>query len=381
MVLRLPTSSQVGLTSGDLSCTGFLIDEVEYSVASRHAITKVTWHLFGEESNSLWILTSEGTLRCAIKTELGAELTPAREYDVQQPYDPAQTFHFVTSAPTRFSAVDPLSRYATSFSFGMGPIGWGPLMVYVLMANGDIYTMGPILPLHTSLPLRYLQSLRACIDAAANARDSLEGRISLQRDWMDVVLRQIDSSTGEEVRVHPPHLTKSGGPAPGTHRPLLRQGPMVVSVAPPEDDDDAIASDVSILLAGQGDEDDIEAELGGGSAPVEPALVIAWSSGRTDLAYESETPEGRWISSKVSAGLHTRLVSAHIQDPAERVSDMAVIESFTADGGGISGADVSFAAVIDASDGRILIHRGSGVDQISLGTDNATAMFLLQAPE
>jgi len=37
-------------------------------------------------------------------------------------------------------------------------------MVHVLMANGDIYTMGPVLPLHAEMPLRYLQGLKAYSD-------------------------------------------------------------------------------------------------------------------------------------------------------------------------------------------------------------------------
>lgn len=280
------------------------------------------------------------------------------EYDVNQPKDPSQTFAFLpsTSTSSRFTAVDPLSRYATSFAFGIGKYDFGPFMVHVLVADGDVYTMGPILPLHTELPLRYLQVLKAYSDRKSERLKRFDdedeeeylaklSQSHLQSQWVDSLTKQVKDGeearrseeedeiatpskrgsfyssrlpqTGSNVplhqqpspvaestmRVHPPHLTDTGGPAPGASRAIARQGPWVYHPSPQDvgagaDEEEQVASDLHIgrccVPVGQGEGDD-EAER------EEIVLVaIAWSGGRVDLGVVGEKPEPQWITSKVS---------------------------------------------------------------------------------
>ncbi|WWD20148.1 hypothetical protein CI109_104624 [Kwoniella shandongensis] len=358
VVLVLPKTSYSGSTAGDLECRSIPIDEFQFSPSSNDAITKVAWHPWGEGGNSLWVLTSNGKLR---------------EYDILQPHDAVQTFHFLPEKPassSKFTAVDPLSRFATSFAFSTGTVDFGPLMVYVLIANGDIYTMGPILPLHTELPVRYLQGLKAYTDArlAQIQREAVDvfgaeeaglGKATFQSQWVESLVKQVKlaeearsrrdevdvmetpsrrtsilgrSVRGSEsspsrskpiaardgmVKVHPPHLTEAGGPAPGAHRALLRQGPAVFNPGPQEvgnfddenDEDeelDQVASDlfVSEVVAADGE--------GEGSKEKETIIAIAWSGGRIDIGLEVEKPEPRWNSSR---------------DPTSSVPVIPIIES------------------------------------------------------
>ena len=275
---------------------------------------------------------------------------PLSEYNMLQPLDPTQTFAFLPSGPStsRFTALDPLSRYAASFAFSTGTVDFGPLMVHVLMANGDICTMGPVLPSHAELPMRYLQGLKAYTDGTMRRlndgedendpeHEAMRGKAALQAQWVDSVVRQVkqaDESRRQReeeqlytpsrrssllggrhrqsgtpgptddrrsqvpegmVRVHPPHLTDTGGPAPGLHRSLTRQGPAAYSPPPQEigvgaDEEEQVASDLFIFSAPGGKETAEELSI----------LVIAWSGGRVDIGIATEAPEPRWISSRVS---------------------------------------------------------------------------------
>ncbi|TXT13342.1 hypothetical protein VHUM_00709 [Vanrija humicola] len=336
VVLVLPRAGFGSTTGGEVVVRSFHIDEYQHSPSSTAALTKVLWHPWGESGNSLWVLASDGKLF---------------EYDVLRPQDPVQTFNFLPDKSTRvkakFSAIDPLSQYASSFAFSAGDFDFGPLMVYVLMANGDIYTMGPTLPLHADVPATYLQSLSAWVtertkrlekteaghvgDEGSAERAAYAGRLALQQQWVDAVLRQArnnrDDGDAEQnatparrrgfglresttvstaradrpppgpgmVRVHPPHLTESGSPAPGVHRPLVRQGPLVFDPSAQEVGngdgvDEQSAADLIVLRASGDNEDE--------NAPRVNVVAIAWSAGRVDLGVAIDTPEPRWVTSR-----------------------------------------------------------------------------------
>ena len=233
------------------------------------------------------------------------------EYDVTRPEDPAQEFTFLPTAPSHssFSAVDPLSRYCTSFAFGPYALDFGPTIVHVLCANGDLYYMGPILPSRATVPLTWIQGVKVLADQVGG----------LKVGWVESLVRQVDeqlrrreddgaslSGAGvgsgglgaslmgnaeaeeEVVRLHPPHLTPSGGPAPGTHRAVVRQGPVVLDPAPQESgaalEDEDQAMDLVLL---QGDEGEV-------------VHGIAWSGGRVDLGIMVDPPMPRWSSTRVS---------------------------------------------------------------------------------
>jgi nucleoporin NUP82 len=96
------------------------------------------------------------------------------------------------------------------------------------------------------------------------------------------------------VRLHPPHLTASGGPAPGVHMEVERQGPAVFDPAPPEGDEDDVASDlilVGVVPSGTGQK---------GAVGVVRVLGVCWSSGRVDIGVETAPVMGRWVGSSVS---------------------------------------------------------------------------------
>ncbi|BEJ14075.1 hypothetical protein CspHIS471_0312490 [Cutaneotrichosporon sp. HIS471] len=333
VVLVLPRAGFASSVGGEVACRSFPVDEYQHSPSSLVSVTKVRWHPWGEGGNSLWVLTANGNLF---------------EYDILRPQDPVQKFSFLAGKTTRpkskFSAIDPLSQYATSFTFGRGLIDFASLMVYALMANGDIYTMGPVLPSSADVPASYLASLQAWVaeglkqleNAKAKPGEqgsaeyaSLLGRRQLQEAWVSAVVKQ--GSPDDEpstpstpprrrgfglrdappcppqpdkpppptgfVRVHPPHMTGTGGPAPGMHRPLARQGPLLFNPAPQEvgnggDIDEQSATDITILHAAG---DVPEGEVADARVNV---LAIAWSSGRVDLGIAADECEPRWITSR-----------------------------------------------------------------------------------
>lgn len=262
--------------------------------------------------NSLWILTSDGKLR---------------EYDIQQPQDPAQTFSIFTtaSASSRFSAVDPLARLATSFAFFPPPFASSTataaaphldvFTVHILAANGDIYVLTPIMPLRTVLPLPTLQYLKAATDRQEAAGSSRDGQSGWRSAFVNELVRQAKSarhtrhvngfsspsrSTRDSaqqyiaertVALHPPHLTEAGGPASGSHRQVLRQGPMALDPSPSEADDEDMASDIYVFRAEDGESSDADGEV---------FVGVAWTSGRVDLGIEVDRPQMRWVSARVS---------------------------------------------------------------------------------
>lgn len=113
------------------------------------------------------------------------KLTNLREYDVQSPHDPIQTFSFLSpsASSSRFSAVDPLSRLATSFTFAPSTrAGWGECTVHCLLANGDIYTLCPVLPFRMEVPLKWVQRLKAYISHSGSEEEQY---------WLESLTRQI----------------------------------------------------------------------------------------------------------------------------------------------------------------------------------------------
>jgi nucleoporin NUP82 len=247
-----------------------------------------------------------------------------REYDISKPEDPAQTFTFLPAGSTssRFSALDPLSLHATSFAFSHGTADFGPLGVYVMMANGDLYTMSPVLPLHAEVPVNYLQGLashakesggqaekrwvdslvrqvKASEDLIKQREEEIEQMLSTpMRDGglkagSEIPAREIPTARNGMVRLHPPHLTETGGPAVGQHRDLARQGPFTFSPGPPADDDgedEPVTCDlmVSAVPVGEGESERVN------------VVAMTWSHGRLDVGLEQDAIRPQWMTNKVS---------------------------------------------------------------------------------
>lgn len=215
------------------------------------------------------------------------------------------------------SALDPSALYATSFAFSPAihsatPTDWSAAMVHVLCANGDIYLMRPILPLHAAVPVTWLQCLRVHAERAGGQ----------QKQWVEAVWKivsaeddrkKVQGSTpprrssgagpgsprgaGAEtpsgtVKIHPPHLTSSGGPAPGQRPSLARQGPVKYDPVPQEVGEAELDEDVAcdLIIAQAGEEG-------------ETMVAIAWSGGKVDLGLVVDQPKPRWVNPRVSFGV------------------------------------------------------------------------------
>lgn len=146
------------------------------------------------------------------------------------------------------------------------------------------------MPIHAEIPLRYLQGLKAYTDAKvkraknADAFSDENARATLQSQWVDGLIRQVkkvEGTQGELVKLHPPHLTETGGPAPGLHRSVMLQGPVIFSPGPQE--------------VGAAEDEDAASDL----VMIKDMLAIAWSGGRVDLAVRRRV-DPRWLSSRVS---------------------------------------------------------------------------------
>ena len=120
-----------------------------HSLGSSPQIVDVKWHALGANASTLCVLTAEAVMR---------------EYDVTEDVEePSQTLHFAPASPSAPSS----SGYglflgeederegeegesggivASALEFGKGRADWGPLTVYCLMRNGDLYARCPYLP-------------------------------------------------------------------------------------------------------------------------------------------------------------------------------------------------------------------------------------------
>lgn len=197
--------------------------------------------------------------------------------------------------------------------------------MHVLIANGDMYAMGPILPLCSEMPLRYIQGLKAYVKERRSRAERRKDENELDRldswdSFVDDLIKQTSvkrdegvsrrsgmaippvSKEAETVRIHPPHLTPTGGPASGSHKSLLRQGPVIYSPGPQEADDDVdenVASDLILLSMPRDEGAEFEDEEDTSRTTV-GALGITWSSGRVDVGMIVDAPEPAWIEKDVS---------------------------------------------------------------------------------
>jgi nucleoporin NUP82 len=168
-------------------------------------------------------------------------------------------------------------------------------MVHLLTATGDVYLLGPILPLRAEVPAEWLRNLSAY--AASEDITTRRWVDRLQRQAKEGQSTQTSTAMSEDgsgvsmkkgVRLFPPHLTPSGGPAPGKHSPICRQGPITFSPAPkvtygPLGEED-VASDMVMILTEEG----------------EAVMGIAWAGGRVDVGVLIDMPTPKWVDGRVS---------------------------------------------------------------------------------
>lgn len=142
VVIVLPTSGRGG-RSPIIECKSMQIAPYYYGAKGSPRIAKLEWHPLGEGNTSLFVLTSDGTLR---------EFDPTVDAE-----EPLQSFSFVQKKKkaNTFNMDDEESTEAVSFAFGCGSRNatgargnsdWTPLTVYGLMRNGDLFALCPISP-------------------------------------------------------------------------------------------------------------------------------------------------------------------------------------------------------------------------------------------
>jgi nucleoporin NUP82 len=72
------------------------------------------------------------------------------EYDISvDAEEPLQVISFVPDrrrSSKSFNAVDATEREVASFTLGKGKADWGPLTLYAVMKNGDVYAVCPYMP-------------------------------------------------------------------------------------------------------------------------------------------------------------------------------------------------------------------------------------------
>lgn len=187
--------------------------------------------------------------------------------------------------------------------------------------------MGPILPLRSELSMRYIQGLKAYTNerrkrAEVRKDEDEQDRLESWETFVDDIVKQAVGKRDEDksrrsslattttmtqkevenVRIHPPHLTPTGGPATGSHKSLLRQGPVIYNPGPQETDDDMeenVASDLVLLCMPRHEGAEFEDEDESERATIS-ALGITWSSGRIDIGMIVDTPEPAWVEKDVS---------------------------------------------------------------------------------
>ncbi|GHJ88352.1 hypothetical protein NliqN6_4754 [Naganishia liquefaciens] len=340
VVLRLPKARQHKSMNQDLDCEGGLVGANLYH-AEGSKIAKIDWHSWGEDGKSLLILTEDAVLR---------------EFDVQRDCDePQQELSFLTDKPpTRpprpshkgksatgsskrrraFGTPDEEAETAVSFAVGQGLGDWGPMTLYGLMRNGDIWAVCPFLPQRCSIPSSYVDALNIFLQYKANqlqaeltqseppsskeAHDSTHRethvrRLAAQRRYADILASQIAAqqvagssadhhATGDAYTITLPKLKYlNDGKA------VKRQGPFLFKPAPEElvlsaetgPRVEGVASDLVVMPGtgaassrnSKGKAKEQATALGSGIG----VAAIVWKDGRVDVCLEIAKVEAMWL--------------------------------------------------------------------------------------
>ncbi|KAK6519602.1 hypothetical protein TWF281_003424 [Arthrobotrys megalospora] len=182
----------------------------------------------------------------------------------------------------------------TSICFGgVGSI-WSIFTLYILMRNGEIYSICPFLPSKWMLDTDFLDELKYELQSHQEIRDSGDSTIpALDRHnskqicyWIHEISRLIRvqslSNKHDEFDEEPAGYILTKPSLPDLTTPLL-QGPYLLQPAPEDNYDESIfASDI--------------ARIGAAHYAV---IAVAWSSGKVDLMLEFESVAPRWHSTSL----------------------------------------------------------------------------------
>jgi nucleoporin NUP82 len=125
-----------------------LVGQFYHGLETSPQVAQVRWHPWGENASTLLVLTVDGILR---EYDVGDDAEePAQLVDFCQEEAISRRTSSTGGGPSRLglSAEDVDGDIAVSFCFGAGSGDWGPLTIYCLMRNGDLYAVSPFVPVN-----------------------------------------------------------------------------------------------------------------------------------------------------------------------------------------------------------------------------------------
>ncbi|RKP08508.1 hypothetical protein THASP1DRAFT_29684 [Thamnocephalis sphaerospora] len=293
-VVALPMGRGQRRVGAGLPCLSYALGKTHHNARSS-PVLKVEWHPLSDEGVHLAVLTEDGLLRLY---DLGGNLAePEQLIDLRARLGLDRRLQKSAATRSTFSAELDGADVAT-FAFGRSENGWSSLAAYVLMRNGDLYSVCPILPSRSRLRRAHVVTMLA---QAERDRDELgfsdnEVQTSLldrEITWLAEVLKQaptadsaadqsvktgkqredeetVDEGEGEDAFI----CLSSANIASVLPEPNAR-GPHLMQPAPWEVDGNiTYACDLLCL-------------------PAEPAdlVVIAYDNGKLDICLAADPPE------------------------------------------------------------------------------------------
>ncbi|KAH9965726.1 hypothetical protein BC827DRAFT_1179360 [Russula dissimulans] len=289
-VVVLPRPGFMRLVPLTIDCKSIQVGQYFHASSASAPIAKVEWHPWGEAGSTLMVMTVDGKLR---------------EYDIS--VDAEEPLQIVPFVPDRrrssktFNAVDSAEREVASFTLGKGKADWGPLTIYAVMKNGDVYAVCPYMPKNASIPSSYIHALECFVAAKqeylsqnpSSESQSLSTTYSYQHKYISALLKQLPPGTvfpaaSRSVLLHPPTTMQS---------PPLRQGPFLLQPAPLTlgGSEEGDVTDILYLSFDKDDEtdDDGETERLG-------VVLLVSQDGKVDVCLDVDKVEARWESRQSS---------------------------------------------------------------------------------
>ncbi|KAH9466303.1 hypothetical protein MJO28_001081 [Puccinia striiformis f. sp. tritici] len=320
------------------------------------AVKKVLWHPWSHRASTLLILYDNGILHeydvsrdalnpaQIIDFNSPYSLTSSAEYErhpslissfkqvslSSSPFSSSNHHHPITSKRASSSAdypshnsgtygsEDKASSTAISICFGTGTGDWGPLTLYAIMMNGDMYAICPYLPKNAVIPLSYRNSLLFFLTAklesiTSNTADRMveEVKVPLERslDYLNSLSDVPDTSILDEEGEEGGGMEEDHGVGrnrrkekfEATIKPV-RQGPFLMTPSPIEtnENEEETVSDLlhfrySSFSSSSSTTHQINSTVDGSSNDGLGVFMIAYQT-RIDVCLEVEKIEPKWTS-------------------------------------------------------------------------------------
>ncbi|EPS40295.1 hypothetical protein H072_5906 [Dactylellina haptotyla CBS 200.50] len=293
----------------------------------------------------------------AIFHPLGARPVYEVEFNKEGSFvEPSEAFdlkHMLGIERSSSYLIDDVEPVSMCFG-GVGSI-WSIFTLYILMRNGEIYSICPFLPSKWMLDSDFMEELKYELQINQEIRDSADSTIpGLEKHnakqicfWIHEISRLIRvqslSMKNPEIEDEPAGFILPKPSLPEFEAPLL-QGPYLLQPAPEEVLDETVfASDIARIGAAQ-----------------YAVIAVAWSTGKVDLLLEFDGVAPRWHSNSLKYKkfndrapypVISGYESINIALPEATETSSAVHPSFT--------VDINFPYTL-------LLNHGSGVELLNL---------------